>query len=186
VLALQDTAAAGVDYLVTENIPINQATAQWMAVTEATMKPVPSLSEHGHEHTVRVGIVAPADDMGKLKAELAEQFAGRMYTHSIYVESYGIEILEVFEPAVNKWEGILFVAGQHGVKAEEIIAVGDDVNDLPMIRNAGLGVAMGNARAEVKAAAKKIIGPNAHDGLAAFLNELVDRHSVRPEPKTGA
>ena len=51
--------------------------------------------------------------------------------------------------------------------------MGDDYNDLHMIRNAGLGVAMGNARSEVKAIADRIIGSHAEDSLADFLNELV-------------
>jgi hypothetical protein len=40
---------------------------------------------------------------------------------------------------------------------------------------------MGNARAEVKAAAKKVIGANTEDGLARFLNELVDQGLVAPD-----
>ena len=55
-----------------------------------------------------------------------------------------------------------------------------DLNDLAMIRNAGLGVAMGNARPEVKAIATKIIGANREEGLAAFLDELVDNGMVEP------
>ena len=65
------------------------------------------------------------------------------------------------------------------------MAIGDDVNDLPMIRNAGLGVAMGNAKPEVREAAGRVIGANADEGLAAFLEELVDRHLVEPEMTPG-
>jgi len=61
------------------------------------------------------------------------------------------QILEVFDPAVNKWEGILHVARHHGIDPKQIIAIGDDVNDLMMIRNAGLGVAMGNSHPQVLA-----------------------------------
>jgi hydroxymethylpyrimidine pyrophosphatase-like HAD family hydrolase len=96
------------------------------------------------------------------------------------VPAYAVEVLEVFDPAVNKWEGILHVARRHGIEAEQIIAVGDDVNDIPMLRNAGLGVAMGNARPEALAVAKRVIGPNTEDGLAVFLEELVERGSVEP------
>ena len=87
--------------------------------------------------------------------------------------TYGVEILEIFDPAVNKWEGVLHLAKRHDLTPEQIVAIGDDVNDLPMIQNAGLGVAMGNAREQVKAVAKRVIGTNQEDGLAVFLNELV-------------
>ena len=94
--------------------------------------------------------------------------------------AFGVDVLEVFDPAVNKWQGLLHVATAHKIDPAEIIAIGDDVNDLPMIKNAGLGVAMGNARPEVRAAAKLVIGRNDEDGLAKFLEELVIRHEVEP------
>jgi hydroxymethylpyrimidine pyrophosphatase-like HAD family hydrolase len=49
-----------------------------------------------------------------------------------------------------------------------------------MIRNAGFGVAMGNAKPEVRAVAKRIIGANRDEGLAEFLEELVATHAVEP------
>ena len=48
---------------------------------------------------------------------------------------------------------------------------GDDVNDIPMIKNAGLGVAMGHARLEVRGAADLVTGDHDEDGVAM----LVDR-----------
>ena len=89
-----------------------------------------------------------------------------------------VELMEIFDPSVNKWEGILHVARKHDVLPEEIVAIGDDFNDLHMIRNAGLGVAMGNAKPEVQRLAKRVIGTNEQEGLAQFLEELVDQHEV--------
>ena len=89
-------------------------------------------------------------------------------------------MLEIFDLVVNKWEGILHVVRHHGIEPEQIIAIGDDVNDLPMLKNAGLGVAMGNARPEIQAAAKLVIGTNENEGLAQFLEDLVSRHAVEP------
>ena len=188
VLALQDTEAAGVDYLVTGDAPVNEATSQWMGVTHATIRRVPRLALHTHEHTVRVGIVAGRDAVHRSMRSLAAAFEGRIVQQSLYVPAYAVEVLEVFDFAVNKWEGVLHVARRHGIAPAEIVAIGDDVNDLPMLQNAGLGVAMGNGRPEAKAAAKRVIGSNADDGLALFLEELVDQHRVEPlaEVEAGA
>lgn len=180
VLALQDISTAGVDYLVSGDIPLNPATAHWMRVTAAKVHRVPRLSEHVHEHTVRVGIVAPAEESRRMRAELIATFAERIICNSLFVPAYDVEVMEVFDPAVNKWEGILHIARRHGIAPEEIIAVGDDMNDIPMLEKAGLGVAMGNARPEALAAAKRIIGHNTEDGLAIFLDELVDQKLVLP------
>ena len=66
-------------------------------------------------------------------------------------------------------------AAQWGIAHEQICAVGDDVNDIPMIRGAGLGVAMGNALAVVKAAADRIAPSHDEDGLAQVVEWLLGR-----------
>jgi hydroxymethylpyrimidine pyrophosphatase-like HAD family hydrolase len=65
------------------------------------------------------------------------------------------------------------LAAQQGIAAEEIITVGDDHNDLDMIRYAGLGIAMGNAVPEVKAAADAVTGSNAENGLVQALERFI-------------
>jgi Cof subfamily protein (haloacid dehalogenase superfamily) len=180
VLALQDTTTAGVDYLVTGDAPLNDATTQWMGITRASIHRVPQLGSYDHAHTVRVGIVASREDVARSTRSLDERFGDRIVHQSLYVPAYAVEVLEVFDPAVNKWQGILHVARHHGIEPDEIIAVGDDVNDIPMLRSAGLGVAMGNARPEIQAIAKRVIGSNADEGLAMFLEELVAAQAVRP------
>ena len=183
-LALQDTAkAGGVDYLATAGPPPHEAERVWREVTQSVVQEVPSLATYPHEHTIRVGLVAPSDEIRQVLAVLQEKFGSRIVGHTIRVPAYGVDVLEVFDPAVNKWQGILHVAKLHGVAAHEIVAIGDDVNDLPMLRNAGLGVAMGNARPEIHAAAHRVIGRNDEDGLAIFLNELLTEHSVTPSPQ---
>jgi len=172
-LALQDTSSAGVDYLISDVVPIESPTTTWMEVSKAKIYRVPNLEKYPHEHTIRVGIVAPPEETMRLRPELEKIFGSRIVFHSIAVMSFGVDVLEVFDPAVNKWQGLLHVAAAHNINPADIIAIGDDVNDMAMIQNAGLGVAMGNARPELKAAARRIIGPNSEDGLARFLEELM-------------
>jgi 5-amino-6-(5-phospho-D-ribitylamino)uracil phosphatase len=180
VLALQDTEARGVDYLVTGDFPLNTETARWMKLTKTKLEVVPRLANHDHAHTIRISIVAPSEEVAKVKLALEQQFAERIFGLAISIPSAGVDVYEVFDPAVNKWQGIQTVAQRHGIDAQQIIAIGDDLNDLPMIAKAGLGVAMGNAREEVKKIAKRVIGSNADEGLAVFLEELVSKHEVEP------
>ena len=179
-LALQDHGTAGVDYLVSGDVPLNDATRGWMRVTRAKVHRVPRLGAYDHGHTIRVGIVAAPADVQRINQGLKERFGERIVVHSMYVPAYDVEVLEVFDPAVNKWEGILHVARRHGILPEEIIAIGDDVNDIPMVESAGLGVAMGNAKPELLAVAGLVIGSNEDEGLARFLEGLVAQHVVEP------
>lgn len=184
-LALQDISTAGVDYLISEAIELDLITEVWMAAMDTQLQRVPKLATHPHEHTVRVGSVGPSDKMAEVHRQLTAHFGDRVMCQLIDVPGPNFAVLEVFDPSVNKWEGILLVAERHGVKAEEIIAIGDDVNDLAMIKNAGLGVAMGNAKPEVQAIAKRVVGKNSEDGLAAFLDELVETGMVAPAADAG-
>jgi Cof subfamily protein (haloacid dehalogenase superfamily) len=179
-LALQDKSTAGVDYLVSDHLPLNAETELWMTVSRAAVKRLPNLGRHDHEHTIRISIVAVPEKSLELMADLRQQFGSRMMCHSLSLMALGVEVLEVFDPGVNKWQGILHVAAAHGIDPAQIIAIGDDVNDIPMISQAGLGVAMGNAKDEVKAIAGRVIGRNDQDGLALFLEELVNEHEVEP------
>jgi hypothetical protein len=181
VLALQDTEMAGLDYLISGDVEPNASTQLWMAITKSVIQRVKRLSEHKHEHTVRLGIVAPPADTARVQKELGERFAGRVFCHSIAVTGQGVDVLEIFDPSVNKWQGIMHVARAHNIAPEEIVAVGDDLNDLHMLANAGLGVAMGNAHPRAKAVAKRVIGTNREEGLAIFLDELLETGDVVSE-----
>jgi len=80
---------------------------------------------------------------------------------------------EIMPAGTSKWTAICQVAKQRGVTAKEICAVGDDVNDISMIRQAGFGVAMGNAPDEVKEVAHWVAPPLEEDGLVAAIDRLL-------------
>lgn len=66
----------------------------------------------------------------------------------------------------NKGSGLLEVCGMYGIDIREAIAVGDSLNDVSMIRAAGLGIAMGNAQEVVKQAADEVTLSNEEDGVS--------------------
>lgn len=176
----QDSQQPDVDYLVTEAAELNVATQLWVKMTRTGIRRhgglaiAPAIGQpHVHENTVRISIVADAGDVDLCMTGLAEEFGPKVACHCLVVPSSGLRVLEVFEPAVNKWDGLMHVAAVNDITADRIIAVGDDVNDLPMIRQAGLGIAMANAPAEVRAQAKRVIGHNGEDGLAIFIEDLL-------------
>ena len=73
----------------------------------------------------------------------------------------------------GKWPALEIVAPRLGVDLKDIIAFGDEGNDLEMIEKAGIGVAMGNATDEVKAVSDYICGTNDNDGIARWLEEFL-------------
>ena len=80
--------------------------------------------------------------------------------------------LEIMNVKVSKGQGLKFVMEHFSLKSEEVIAFGDEENDLPMFCAAGFSAAPANAKEKVKAAASLVIGSNAEDGVAVFLEKF--------------
>ena len=81
--------------------------------------------------------------------------------------------LEVIPKVINKGQGIRDICSVLGIDPAEVISFGDAANDIPMLRAAGMGVAMGNAAEAVKAAADMVTLSNNADGIAAALEKLL-------------
>lgn len=83
------------------------------------------------------------------------------------------EYLEFFSSNISKALSLERLAKHFNIKREEIIAFGDNFNDLEMIQYAGLGIAMQNAPDGVKAAADFVTLTNNEDGIAYALNKFI-------------
>lgn len=83
-----------------------------------------------------------------------------------------LQVVDVHPPVRGKAEGLRYLAEHHGVQPERVVAIGDAGNDLEMLRAAGLGVAMGEARGEVREVADRVIGSHDSDAIADLLTEL--------------
>jgi hydroxymethylpyrimidine pyrophosphatase-like HAD family hydrolase len=114
------------------------------------------------------------DEMQSLSRLLDERFDGQLSLHVLRSPRYIGHMCEIAPAGANKWSGAKRVAEMWGIAPNEICAVGDDVNDIPMLRGAGLGVAMGNAAPEVLPHARRIAPRNDDDGLVEVVGWLLD------------
>ena len=87
--------------------------------------------------------------------------------------NYSGHILEIISPNASKWQALQHLIAQANISSDQIMAIGDDWNDLDMIRHAGMGIAMGSAPDELKAVANYVTGSNAEDGLVQALEQFV-------------
>ena len=72
-----------------------------------------------------------------------------------------------------KWKAVKAVAEYYNINTDMVVAFGDDINDLEMIKNCGVGVAVENGIEEVKSVAKFICDISDNDGVAKWLEERV-------------
>lgn len=81
--------------------------------------------------------------------------------------------IELNAASANKGDALLALCAALGIAPEETLAFGDGTNDISMLRAAGIGVAMGNAVPEVKAAADMLTGSNNSAGVAQAMLRLI-------------
>jgi 5-amino-6-(5-phospho-D-ribitylamino)uracil phosphatase len=118
--------------------------------------------------------VGTLEQMIELEAALHRELPGKLHTHVLHPPKYIGFFTEISPAGVTKWSAIRRLAQNWGIADSEICAVGDDVNDIPMIRAAGLGVAMGNALPAVKAAADRVAPSHDDDGLVEVVEWLLE------------
>lgn len=80
---------------------------------------------------------------------------------------------EITNENVDKWYAIEHLMGIMKVKKEEVMAIGDNVNDKIMIQNAGMGIAMGNSAPYVKEVAHEVVANNNEDGVAEAIEKYI-------------
>ena len=91
-------------------------------------------------------------------------------TEDIDIQYYYTEITN---ENVNKWTAIEFLLEKLNIAKEEVIAIGDNVNDKEMIEESGLGVVMGNSNPKMKEIADKIVADNNSEGVLEAINKYV-------------
>ena len=159
--------------------------APWEALLIEKQRPE---SEMYHKHTGILPVVADLEAVikepeikGCLKAmficdpslhdELRRKMAER-FGNSIYMAHSFPTFLEIMNAGASKGEGIKTAMKCRGLQMKEMIAFGDEENDLPMFSVAGFSAAPSSAKEIVRQAADFVFGSNAEEGLAAFLENL--------------
>jgi len=178
VLVFREAALCGHDYLVTGQGQLTSITQWWFQLTGATKHHQPELTHHDLHHTLRVGLVAEVERITPLTHHVRQVFADRVLAQSFGVfqlpdDSPDIHVLEIFAQGVDKWRGLMWIAQQQGISPNQIAAIGDEINDVTMVRSAACGIAMGNAAAPVKEVADYVTLDCDEDGVAHAIEQLL-------------
>ncbi len=124
------------------------------------------------DEVIMMSAMGDADALEALRDRTRRVLGDRVHTHSLMNKNYRGQILEFLSPTSGKWPAVRRVAAAAGIGPEQIAAIGDDFNDLEMIRESGLGIAMANAVEPAREAADWVVPSNA-DGGGAFAIERV-------------
>jgi hypothetical protein len=113
------------------------------------------------------GVFDEPEPIAELQQRIQEQFGDNL--HTIVT---GGHFLEICHPLAQKSYGLKQLAQHLGIAQADVIAIGDNNNDLDMLEYAGLGVVVANAVPAAKAVADCLTASNDEDGVAKLLREL--------------
>jgi len=133
---------------------------------ELTIRETPTTTEL--TEIIKILISAPGRSEDEVR-ELTEGSVGPDLTAT----SSGIDFVEITGPGVDKAHGLAGLCARLGIEAHEVMAFGDQRNDIPMLRWAGTGVAMANGHPDTLAVADQVAPHHDEDGVAHVVNQLL-------------
>jgi Cof subfamily protein (haloacid dehalogenase superfamily) len=133
---------------------------------------------------VKLVVRRPGWSATALLAELEAQVSG-----TVHITSSGLDWVEMAASGITKAYAVERICDRLGVGVAEVLAVGDNYNDLTVLAWAGRSAAPANAIPEVRAVVQQILPPNSEDGVAQLLEHLADERRAderRAPPGPGA
>lgn len=109
-------------------------------------------------------------DMDVLDVEYMSRKFIKSGTEDVPIQYYYTEITN---KNVNKWTAIEFLMKKFNITREEVLVIGDNINDKEMIENAGLGIVMGNSNPHMKEIGDVIVADNDSEGVLEALEKYV-------------
>ncbi|MEO1008645.1 MAG: HAD hydrolase family protein [Planctomycetota bacterium] len=181
-LIQKDRDHAGYDYVVVldGDAELHPVLQLWMDKKASDVEYI--ISREGPRHdlpSVRAVASGTAREVARLTERLADELAGLAMVHAFPLSTHVPEddepphVLEVFPVEADKWSALQRLGVRVGVEPARIAAIGDQVNDIPMLQGAALGVAMGEAPAEVRAAADRVTESCADHGVARAIERIL-------------
>ena len=122
-----------------------------------------------HQLVFAVVDIPPADMVGEVS---------RMLGADYWVTDSNGGVVEISSSTVTKAEGARWWAESIGKTLADVVAFGDELNDAPLLRDAGRGYAMANAALHVQSVADGTTASNDEDGVAIVIEQLVTRNGA--------
>lgn len=128
-----------------------------------------SLTEMGQLEPTKMLFVDEPDTISRHLPGLRKA----MEKHGVSVVVSEPNYVEFLPPGITKGAGLQALCAKLAIERENVVAIGDWLNDLEMVEWAGLGVAVANAAPEVLAVAQRTVASNIDDGVASLIVELL-------------
>ena len=139
----------------------------YIRFSEGTVKNLGEFLRTSGVNVMKMGAYILTDELAQKLLEKGSPIPGIAFLRS------GDGIIELNSTNASKGNALCILCEKLGIQLENVLAIGDNENDISMLQAAGISAAMGNAEDDVKQAAKFVAGNNEEDGAAHFLEEWV-------------
>jgi Cof subfamily protein (haloacid dehalogenase superfamily) len=151
----------------------NRALQGYLKKYRDSVVEVSDLMNYLDHDPIQIMFSGRCDPIDEFAAELEKLMGERIQLFKTRYRKFDLTILDAISTMASKGAGVAEIARAHGIAREEIMAVGDNHNDLTMLRYAGLGVVMGNAEEEMKQAGFALTSSNEEDGVAEAIERFI-------------
>ncbi len=160
------------DFAIDGSVAWNSETALYHRINEAHAEWRATLYAEERDDVLVVGSFGSHAQMSELRQTILGVFPDEYTVHVLRSVGPDAWYCEVLRRGIDKWTGLSQLIDHFGLNPEQVCAAGDELNDVPVLRQVGLGVAMANAREELKEIAHRVVGSCDGDGLVPLLEEL--------------
>jgi Cof subfamily protein (haloacid dehalogenase superfamily) len=164
----------GVGKMVIEGISeSNKSLQRYIEKYRDSVIEVADLHAHIQHPPIQVMFSGRCSRMDQFEAELQEVMGDRVRVFKTRYPSYDVTILDAVNKQASKGDSLARIAGEMGLDSGEVMAIGDNHNDLTMLRFAGLGVIMANAEDVLKEMGFPMTASNEEDGVAEAIERYI-------------
>jgi len=153
--------------------PENRALHRYLDKYRDSLREVPDLLEYLDHAPIQIMFSGSCDPIDDFADQLQEQLDGRIQLFKTRYRSVDLTILDAISTTASKGASVDEIALSYGIDCADVMAVGDNHNDLTMLRRAGVGVVMANAEDELKAMGFALTASNDDDGVAIAIEKYI-------------
>jgi Cof subfamily protein (haloacid dehalogenase superfamily) len=153
---------------------LNQSISRWLQVNSPFIQYVSPLEEALTEDPIQAMYCGRVIRMEEAQKRLVEaEFLSDISILKTQYDHRDLCILDILNHGCSKGNALRRWAEKHAIPREQIMAIGDNFNDLEMLEFAGVAVVMGNASHELKQSGWKVTASNAENGVAKAVKEIL-------------
>ncbi len=152
---------------------LNPQSQAYAERSQVPVVPVGCLTTFLQQQTPPTKVLALGEN-GDRVAQLLRDMQQRYRQDELYLTRSQARYLEATHPQANKGTAVQFLAEQiYGLQPQQVMTIGDNANDIEMVKYAGIGVAMGNGTPELKEVADWVAPPITAEGAAVALEKFL-------------